>query len=103
MMTACNPLTVERSARPDEDSVGSLLKLVPEKFVSALTNHQLFQNLIEISMDVGRKPKAYFRPCAGDICFVEGEDIVQIEDIKRADSLMDGRVSRKNYHPRNTS
>lgn len=82
------------AVRPtDAHDVESLLRLMPAGFVSKLREHPLFDQLMEVSMDVGRKPRAYFHSSS---CIEEGEFVVQEMDIQRADSLMGGKLSSKN-------
>ena len=76
---------------PDEDNVESLLRLVPVAFSSLLQEHELYDQLMEISMDVGRTPKAYFRSSS---IVEEGDFIVQDADIQHADDLLN--LSRNN-------
>ncbi len=76
----------------DDDRVESLLTLVPDWFVSRLREHPQFDQLMEVSMDVGRKPIAYFHSTSR---VEEGQLVIQEEDIQRADDLLGKKLSSK--------
>ncbi|KAL1817908.1 hypothetical protein ACET3Z_020482 [Daucus carota] len=77
------------SAAPDfsqdfDVELGRLLSLLPEEMRCKISQHVEYQHLIEVVMDLGRKPLARFP--SGD--FVLSEYPVAIQDIRHATSLV---------------
>lgn len=64
--------------------LGRLLSLLPEEMRSKISQHVDYQHLIEVVMDLGRKPLARFP--TGD--FVLSDIPVCIQDIRHATSLV---------------
>ncbi|KAL5565148.1 hypothetical protein UlMin_028312 [Ulmus minor] len=70
---------------PEDDSdveLGRLLGLFPEEIRQRIGEHPEFHHLIEVVMDLGRKPLARF-PC-GD--FVLSDSLVTVDDLEQATS-----------------
>lgn len=82
-------LSVPQQQLPDgskdfDVELGRLLSLLPEEMRSKISQHVEYQHLIEVVMDLGRKPLARFP--TGD--FVLSDYPVGIQDIQHATSLV---------------
>ncbi|KAL7593026.1 hypothetical protein Lser_V15G35109 [Lactuca serriola] len=64
--------------------LGRLLRLLPEEMRRRVNEHQELHQLIEVVMDLGRKPLARFP--SGD--FVLSEHLITVDDLEHATSLV---------------
>ncbi|KAI3753702.1 hypothetical protein L2E82_25763 [Cichorium intybus] len=64
--------------------LGRLLRLLPEEMRRKVNEHQELHQLIEVVMDLGRKPLARFP--SGD--FVLSEHLITVDDLEHATSLV---------------
>lgn len=64
--------------------LGRLLRLLPEEMRRRVTEHEELHQLIEVVMDLGRKPLARFP--SGD--FVLSDDLITVGDLEHATSLV---------------
>lgn len=64
--------------------LGRLLRLLPEEMRSRVTEHHELHQLIEVVMDLGRKPLARFP--SGD--FVLSDNLITVDDLQHATSLV---------------
>lgn len=84
-------LTSSCTSSPEEEDfdveLGRLLALLPEGMRQRVTEHPELHQLIEVVMDLGRKPLARFP--SGD--FVLSENLITVQDLEQATSQV--RVS----------
>ncbi|KAJ0694891.1 putative AAA domain-containing protein, R3H [Helianthus annuus] len=64
--------------------LGRMLRLLPEEMRRRVNEHQELHQLIEVVMDLGRKPLARFP--SGD--FVLSDDLITVDDLEHATSLV---------------
>lgn len=67
-----------------DDELGRMLSLLPEEMTGKIREHEERHQLIEVVMDLGRKPLARFP--SGD--FVLSDKLISLEDIEHATSLV---------------
>ncbi|XP_047334013.1 protein SEEDLING PLASTID DEVELOPMENT 1-like [Impatiens glandulifera] len=75
------------SASPDDDSsveLGRLLAILPEEMRQRISNHPELHQLIEVVMDLGRKPLARFP--SGD--FILSDNPITADDVSNATSMV---------------
>ena len=64
--------------------LGRMLRLLPEEMRRKVNEHEELHQLIEVVMDLGRKPLARFP--SGD--FVLSDDLITVDDLEHATSLV---------------
>lgn len=64
--------------------LGRMLRLLPEEMRRRVNEHQELHQLIEVVMDLGRKPLARFP--YGD--FVLSDELITVDDLEHATSLV---------------
>ncbi|KAI3695254.1 hypothetical protein L1987_78248 [Smallanthus sonchifolius] len=67
-----------------EEELGRMLRLLPEEMRRRVNEHQELHQLIEVVMDLGRKPLARFP--SGD--FVLSDNLITVDDLEHAISLV---------------
>uniref|UniRef100_A0A2P2L3P2 Uncharacterized protein MANES_15G091200 n=1 Tax=Rhizophora mucronata TaxID=61149 RepID=A0A2P2L3P2_RHIMU len=78
-------LSVSNSSAPDDDfdvELGRLLALLPEEMRIRAGEHPELRDLVEVVMDLGRKPLARF-PSSD---FVLSDSLITLDDLERATS-----------------
>lgn len=73
------------------DELDQLLELLPEQFASMLQSHHMRDYLIEIVMDLGRRPYALFK----DTSRLFGETEIDELDLSKAESIL-GEFGKNN-------
>ncbi|XP_071733664.1 protein SEEDLING PLASTID DEVELOPMENT 1-like [Rutidosis leptorrhynchoides] len=79
-----NTVNFSSSEEEFDMELGRLLRLLPEEMRSKVTEHHELHQLIEVVMDLGRKPLARFP--SGD--FVLSDNLITVDDLEHATSLV---------------
>nr|XP_043619468.1 protein SEEDLING PLASTID DEVELOPMENT 1 [Erigeron canadensis] len=83
----CSKLDMVSFSSSEEEfdmELGRLLRLLPEEMRRKVTEHEELHQLIEVVMDLGRKPLARFP--SGD--FVLSDHLITVDDLEHATSLV---------------
>ncbi|KAK9070588.1 hypothetical protein SSX86_010990 [Deinandra increscens subsp. villosa] len=82
----CSKLDMAFSSSEEEFDMelGRMLRLLPEEMRRRVNEHQELHQLIEVVMDLGRKPLARFP--SGD--FVLSDNLITVDDLEHATSLV---------------